>query len=78
MSKFYKDWDGAASAIGKMEQLVQEGEISKDLEDALVIALDHRVQLNYDALAEAYDKASPEVQDLMEEIGVIIILGRQK
>ena len=71
VSKVYiKEWSGRKEALQELENL----DIPDSLYDALVVAMEHRSQLNYDSLADYYEhEATPQVRGLMEKIGVVIV-----
>jgi hypothetical protein len=73
MSRYVKDPDNYAELSEKVGQLGD-----KDLAEALMVALNHQTQLNYDTLAAVYDASDEDVRAIMEQVGVIIVLRHTK
>lgn len=73
MNRHLKDRDNYTDLSEQVQQLAD-----KDLAEALMVALNHQTQINYDTLAAVYDAADEDVRALMEQVGVIIVLRHTK
>lgn len=76
---YYREPASAPESRGRIDSLMDSGEITEDLAEALYIALDHQAQLDYDGLYEEYrDTESGELKQLLVDIGVVIVLSEEQ
>ena len=70
--KYWKEPDSAQPLLDEIMDLTENGVIDPELGYALNVAVNHQIQLDYDALAEAYRGSPKKVQRLMKRAGVIL------
>ena len=71
-NKYWREPDSAQPLLDEIMDLTENGVIDPELGYALNVAVNHQIQLDYDALAEAYRRSPKKGQRLMKRAGVIL------
>ena len=78
VSKYHREPETTGDLLDRIEKAEDDGLITPQMATALIIAAYHQCQLDYDALQTAYNEGEEDVQQLLIDLGVIIVLSEEQ